>query len=123
MSTQKGISPKQSKVIEGLLGGLTQEQAAQAAGVAAQTVSRWMHQPDFWSALRDASEQGLKVASGRMMGGMGGAVDVIEAILQDAQAPASVKLRAAQVYLDSGLRLADAANILERIEALEARLS
>jgi len=66
MDQEKSITPQQEAVILELIAGKTQKEAAHAAGVAPETVSRWMkndyvfiaelnaRRKDVWRAHRDA---------------------------------------------------------------------
>ena len=66
MNQEKSITTQQEAVILALLAGSTQKEAAEAAGVAPETVSRWVNndavfiaemnsrRQDLWRAHRDA---------------------------------------------------------------------
>ena len=50
------------------------------------------------------------------------AVDMLTSVMEDDEAPAGVRLRAAQQVIDGSLKLLEVADIQERLTALEARL-
>ncbi len=117
-----GLNSRQRRALEGLLDGLNIQDAAARAGVNRKTLSRWLAEPSFWRAYRTASDAGLQTAARRLAAQMDGAVDVLVAVRDDAGAPPGVRLRAAQLVIESGLRLLEAVDISERLAALEARL-
>ena len=53
------LSQKQKLAIEALAAGSTNEQAAEAAGVVALTVYRWLKKPEFDAALKARCEEVL----------------------------------------------------------------
>jgi len=56
---EKSLSSQQEAVIVSLLAGKTQKDAAEAAGVSAETVSRWMHSDALFVATLNARRQEL----------------------------------------------------------------
>ena len=117
------LNSRQRRALEGLLDGLNIQGAAAGAGVNRKTLSRWLSEPSFWQAYRTASDAGLQTAARRLAAQMDGAVDVLVAVRDDEDAPPGVRLRAAQLVIESGLRLLDAVDISERLAALEERLN
>lgn len=117
------LNSRQRRALEGLLDGLNIQGAAGRAGINRKTLSRWLSEPSFWQAYRTASDAGLQTAARRLAAQMDGAVDVLVAVRDDAGAPPGVRLRAAQLVIESGLRLLDAVDISERLAALEERLN
>ena len=116
------LTSSQTRALDALLDGLTIQDAAAVAGVNRKTVSRWLEQPDFWRAYTQRSGQTLQLAARRLTGRIDSALSVLDAVLADDEAPAGVRLRAAQLTIDSALRLVDAADFADRLAALEARL-
>ena len=59
MDQEKSITPQQEAVILALLEGKTQKEAAEAAGVAPETVSRWMKRDAVFVATLNARRKDL----------------------------------------------------------------
>ena len=117
------LNSRQRRAPEGVLDGMNIQGAAARAGINRKTLSRWLSEPSFWQAYRTASDAGLQTAARRLAAQMDGAVDVLVAVRDDEDAPPGVRLRAAQLVIESGLRLLDAVDISERLAALEDRLN
>jgi len=100
------LRANQRRAIEALLSGSTKQAAAGAAGVTPRTISRWLDQPEFIEALNRRVDQAVTDATRRMAGSLDGAITVMQDVMTDAEAPASVRLRAAQAFTDIMIRLA-----------------
>lgn len=117
------LTTKQRAAIAALLEGQTKGQAATAAGVGRQTVSRWLSEPAFAAALKDGGDAAVKLAAVRLAALTEGAINAIAATVAAPTTPgASVRLRAADTLLGHVLKIREQADILERIAALEMRL-
>ena len=118
------LNTKQRAAIAALLEGQTQATAATAAGVGRQTVSRWLNEPAFSTALRAGSDGAIRAASARLAALTEHAIGAIAATMeQPAQPGAGVKLRAADALLTQALKIREHADVLERLAALEARIN
>lgn len=118
------LTSKQKAAIAALLEGQTQGGAARAAGVARQTLGKWLNNPDFAQALREGSDGAIRAASARLAALTEAAVDSIEASMTQPTTPgASLRLRAADALLSHALRIREHADILERLSELERRLN
>ena len=115
------LTTKQRRAVDALLSGANRDQASAAAGVSVRTLDRWRGElPAFQDELRRRGREAVEGAAWRLRDSMKDAADVLTALMQDQEAPASVRLRAAQAVIDSGLKVIEAADILDRLEALEA---
>ncbi len=119
----KRLTAKQVKALEALLDGQNVQTAAALAGVNRKTVARWLQDATFWTTYQVNSRASLELAARRLTGKLDAAVELLGAVMDDATAPAGVRLRAAQLALDGSLRLLEVADIQERITALEERLN
>jgi len=118
------LTHKQKAAIAALLEGQTKAQAADAAGVGRQTVSRWLGEPAFAAALREGSDGAIRAASARLAVATEHAVNGIMAAIQEPTKPgAAIRLRAADTLLGHALRVREHADILERLAELERRLN
>ncbi len=122
MSEPMKVPPKQVKALEALLDGANIQDAASAAGVNRKTLGRWLQEPAFWKLYQVNSIRSLELAARRLTGKLDMAVDMLTSVMEDEDAPAGVRLRAAQQVIDGSLKLLEVANFAERLAALEARL-
>jgi transposase-like protein len=106
---------KKEEAIAALLTQRNVEEAARTAGIGTQTLIRWMKLPEFDSAYRDARRAAFGQATARLQQGSSAAATTILKIMFDANAPASVRLRAADSILSHGAKAIE-------LEDLEARL-
>ncbi len=114
------LSAKQQRAILALLSTKSVSEAAQAAKVGERTLWRWLTEPEFRSHLAFSEAGMLDVATRRLLQLQGGAIETVQAIMQDAEASAGVRLRAAQTVLDYLLKLRELRDIELRLAALEA---
>jgi hypothetical protein len=117
---KRRLTAKQRRAIEALLSGATKGQAADAAGVTPRTLSRWRSLPEFDDELRWRSNQAIDDATRRLTGGLDRMVDVLLAVAEDAESPASVRVRAALGWINAQVKLVELNEVIERLEALES---
>jgi len=117
--TLSGLTPKQRKAVEALLTTGDATAAAQAAGIARDTLYRWLRQPLFLEAVRAAEAQALDDLS-RMLVRLGRtAVGTLAKAMSDAATPAATKVRAADATLGRLLQLRELATLEARVAELE----
>lgn len=114
------LTGKQRQLVQGLLVHGEVTAACKAAGVSRTTAYRWMGQPAFTAALRVADREVLTATSRRLARLGVKAVEVLEETLDDPEAPAAVRVRAADAVLTKLLQIRDAVDLDERLTALEA---
>ena len=96
--------------------------AAKAASVSRQTLYRWLAEPAA-SALREAEALALDGLSRTLVRLGDKAASALEAAFDDAAAPHSVKIRAADVVTGRLLQLRELATIEHRLEVIERALN
>jgi len=106
--------------IGALLTNPTHEGAARAAGVSESTLARWLREPVFAAAVREARRRALEQALGALSAATAEAVETLHAML-GAEGEA-VRVRAAVAILEHALRGAEVTDLEERIAALESAL-
>lgn len=116
------LTSKQHKALRVLLAGGSGEDAASAANVTSRTINRWLDKPAFHDELQRRKSAAIDAASVRLAGGMDKAIGVMLRIMDDKTAAPSIRLRAAHYYLSHALRYLELTDLLQRIEALEAKL-
>ena len=102
--------------------GATVEAAALKAGLSQATVYRRMQGPDFQKRLQQVQSDMVKRASGTLTAAATEAIRTLLALLQSSN-PAAVRLGAARAIIDLGVKLRENAEVEERLQALEERLS
>jgi transposase-like protein len=107
---------KMEQAIAALLSHRSVDEAARVVGVSANTLSRWMKQPEFEVALREARRTISAQAFGRLQDAAGAAATTVLKIMVDSNVPPGTRLRAAEIVLE---RAADA----DQIENLEDRVA
>ena len=112
------LKPKQQAGILALLSNRTVEDAARAARVTPRTLYRWLNEPDFEAAYRQARRTALGQCAARLQQASGAAASVLLRVMTDAATPAAVKVRSA----DSVLHHAAKSIAIEDIEARVAEL-
>lgn len=109
---------KMEQAIAALLSHRSVDEAARVVGVSANTLSRWMKQPEFEVALREARRTISAQAFGRLQDAAGAAATTVLKIMVDSKVPPGTRLRAAEIVLE---RAADAGEIdlEDRVAKLE----
>ncbi len=117
--TLPGLSPKQRKAVAALLTTGDATAAAQAAGIARDTLYRWMGQPLFLEAVRAAEAQALDDLS-RVLVRLGRtAAGTLAKAMGDAATPMATRVRAADATLGRLLQLRELATLEARVAELE----
>ncbi len=107
---------KKEQAIVALLTQRNLEEAARSIGIDPKTLLRWMKEPEFDAAYREARRAAFGQSIARLQQGTSAAATTLLKIMIDASTPASVRVRAADSIFNH------AAKALE-IEDIEARLS
>ena len=113
------LTPKQVVVLTALLGGRSVENAAKEAKINPATVHRWLNDSAFKEAQRLGRRELAEQALGTLQMVTRTAVAVVAEILTDRTKPASVRLRAAQIVIESTTKWLELQDIVQRLEALE----
>jgi DNA-binding MurR/RpiR family transcriptional regulator len=102
--------------------GMTVEAAAQQAGVGPATVYRRLRDPGFRQRLQRVRADFVQRTAGTMTAAATEAVRTLLE-LQKAPSPPAVRLGAARAVLEIGMKVREAADLEERLAALEERLA
>ena len=113
------LTPKQEEAILALLTSQGVDNAARAVGIGPRTLYRWMNEPLFDKAYRKARRDAFGQGTARLQQASGAAVSSILKIMLDQHAPASTKLRAADMVLTRGAKAIEIEDIEARVAALE----
>ena len=115
----KPLSPRQVRAIDALLVSTTKQEAAERAGIAVRTMSKYLSLPSFQDALRAAQCRLVDDASDKLKRGAGIAIDSLLDIVQDKGNPPSVRVSAARALLESNLRYSEFCDVLQLLRQLE----
>lgn len=123
-SRNKKLTSKQYAAMAALLDGKSYSQAALVAGVSERTVFRWRDEvAEFNDELERRGRRAIRDATTQLTGGLETAISFLLAVVNDQDAPYSVRVRAALGLIDKQLSLVEQTEIVERIAALEQRLN
>jgi hypothetical protein len=115
------LSRKQEQTIAVLLTCDSLTAAAAGCGIAEATLHRWLKEPDFQTAYREARRQVVQHAITQVQRATGEAVETLRAVMQDADAPASARVSAARVVLETAVKAVELEDLESRIAALESQ--
>jgi hypothetical protein len=113
----------QETAVAALLTHPTLSEAAAHAPVNESTLRRWLKNPAFDTAYRDARQQIVQHAIAQVQEASLEAVATLRSILADAEAPAHARVSAARTVLELGLKAAAMDELDHRLAALEAALT
>jgi hypothetical protein len=95
------------------------EDAARAVKITPRTLYRWQQDPLFDRAYRKARRDAFGQGTARLQQASGAAVSTVLKIMLDQNAPASTKLRAADLVLSHGAKAIEIEDIEARVVELE----
>lgn len=116
---RKELTQAQQRALEALLLAGSITEAATLAGSTRQALHRWLSDPAFVAALREAETQALAALSRRLVT----QGEQAAAALTDALDPSQGikdRLRAAEIVLNNLLKLRELLDFEQRLQALEA---
>ena len=113
------LSRKQEALISALLLAPTLADAAHIAGIGEVTVWRWLKEPTVQQAYRDARRAVVTQAIAQVQRATGEAVEILRAVMQDPEAPASAKVSAAKAIIETAVKGVELEDLEPRIAALE----
>lgn len=111
---------KLEEAIATLLGSPTLEAAAEALKVNPVTLRRWLKNPDFMAAYRQARRAVVLHAVANLQGATCEAVDTLRVVMKDANAPAGTRVAASKAVLDIAVKAAQLEQTTAKVEDMEA---
>jgi hypothetical protein len=115
----KELTAPQHRAILAILSSRNVEDAAKLCDLSRATLYRWCNDPVFRAALTEAEGQAIDYAARRLILLQGSAIDTLQAVIEDADAPKSIRVRAALGALDVMIRIRELRNVEVRLIALE----
>lgn len=116
------MTAKHDKLLAALLISPTIESAAKNAGISEATALRYLKEPDFVTAYRDARREVVSHSLTHLQAACGEAVATLRAVAADTEAPASSRVAAAKAILETSIRAVEIDDLAARVEAMEAAL-
>ena len=113
------VTPRQAKAISCLLSEATIAGAASRAGVSEATLRRWLKQDKFTQVYQQARQESYRESLRLLRRAANAAITVLAKIMQDAEAPKTARIRAAEVILEHDRKGVVEEDLLMRIQALE----
>ena len=113
------FSRKKEEAIAALLSQRNTEDAARVVGIGLATLLRWMRLPEFQIAYREARRDAVSQATARLQQATGAASSTVLKIMLDSNAPAAVRLRAAESVLNHAAKSIEVEDIEVRLSRLE----
>jgi len=110
-------------LLQALACGASVEHAARKAGVGQRTVYRRLADAEFVRKLQDLRTEMVQRTAGMLSGAGLGSVKVLVDLQADVSVPAGVRRRSARDVLEMGLKFREAAELEQRLAAVEARLA
>ena len=119
MGQKETLSPKKRLAVACLLTERNTTDAAISAGVARQTLTRWLAEPDFRAELTAAETQAIDESVRGLVQATTAAVSLLHSVLVDPAASLSIRVRAAAEVLNNLMKLREHLTIDERLTRLE----
>ena len=110
---------RQDQYIVALLEQPTLQKAAAAVGVSDVTLWRCLKQPEFADAFRKARRDAFSQSVARLQHASSAAVGTLLRVMTDKEAPASSRVRAAEVVLSTAFKGIELDDIEARVAELE----
>jgi len=114
------LGHKKESAIVALLSHRSIEDAAREVGIAPKTLMRWLKDPEFDAAYREARRAAFSQSIARLQQMSGAAAATLGKVMVDPNTPASTKARAEDSILDHAAKAIEIEDIEARLAALEA---
>ena len=110
---------KMEEAIAALLTQRNVEEAAKAAGISTRTLLRWMKEPEFQKAYREARRTAYSQAVAKLQQGATAAATTLLKIMLDQSTPSSVRIRAAECIMNHSSKAIEIEDVEARVAELE----
>ncbi|MFC1682887.1 phBC6A51 family helix-turn-helix protein [Candidatus Zixiibacteriota bacterium] len=119
ISKIKNLSKKKSRAIIALLHYKTVAEAALAVGIGETTLFRWLQDPAFKDAYREAKYEVVQQALSQLQKASSEAVEVLQNIMRDEGASPHTRVTAARIILETSIKAVEIDTLETRLEVLE----
>lgn len=110
---------RKDRAVLALLEHPTVEKAADVVGVHPATLRRWLREPEFQEALRQARREKFVQSMGLLHLGTNAAISNLLKIMRDPNQPGSTQVRAIDSLLNRVAKAIEIEDILSRLTVLE----
>ncbi len=110
---------KKEEAVAALLNQRSVEEAARSVGIGANTLLRWMQEPEFEEAWREARRLAFGQSIARLQQAASAAATTLLKIMVDPNAPAASRVRAADSVLEHAAKAMEIEDIEMRVSELE----
>jgi len=110
---------KKEQAIAALLTEPNAKEAARVVGIGSATLLRWLKEPEFDAAYREARRAAFGQSIARLQQATSAAVSTLLKIMEDSEAPASTRVRAADSVLGHASKAIEIEDIEARVSELE----
>jgi hypothetical protein len=114
------LTPNELAALASMLVPGTMTEAAARAGIDERTLRRYLAQPTFRTALREAQGAAVMAASSALADASSAAVELLKRMLTDAEAPHTAQVAAARTILQFATQSIVDAEMAAQLEALKA---
>jgi hypothetical protein len=121
-TVQDRLTTNQRKALRALLSHRTVKSAADACGLAERTMYHYLSQDHFRRALRDEQDRLTSATVAALTGGAGRALDTLARVMDDPDATAAARVRAAVSWLRAWRDALELDDLAQRVAALESLL-
>jgi transposase-like protein len=113
------LGRKKEAAVQALLSQRNTEEAARAIGVVPRTLYRWLQEPDFCAAYREAKRAAFSQAIARVQTMTAPAISTLGKVMVDPAAPAASRVRAATSIVEFAAKAIEIEDLEARLKALE----
>lgn len=116
------MTERKRRVLAALLTSPSKAAAAAAAGVNVRTVQNYLSDPAFREAYQSALEDMVSDAAAEAKRALSPALCTLREIIEDRGEDTQNRISASRVLLSNSIKLIETADILTRLEQLEAEM-
>lgn len=113
------LEAKHDAVIAALLSTRTVREAAKKCSLSETTLYRLLQDADFKSKFRAARRELVEATTAQLQQDGADAAKALREIVNNKKAPASVRVSAARVILEQGIKAVELVDLSERLDRLE----
>jgi hypothetical protein len=110
---------KMEDAVAALLTQRNVEEAAKAVGISTRTMLRWIKEPEFQAAYREARRAAYSQAVAKLQQGTTAAATTLLKVMLDQGTPASVRVRAAECIMNHSSKAIEIEDVEARVTELE----
>ena len=116
------LTPQQHQAVLALLEYPTVKESASSVGIHKATLYKWLGQPGFGRAYREARRQAFSSAVARLQAAASGAVATLLEIAEDPSQQGAARVGAARTILDFAVKAVAVEDLATDMEELKAGL-